>query len=45
MYFFDCERGYVADNGQQDVTDGTVENFDFDWGEPVQTEDEEGETS
>ncbi len=23
--------------GDEDVTDGTVENYDLDWGEPVQT--------
>lgn len=33
MYFYDCELGYVADNGQNDVTDGSVENYDFDWEE------------
>ena len=30
MFFYDCEKGYVPDNGQNDVTDGTVENYDFD---------------
>lgn len=33
MYFYDCELGYVPDNGQNDVTDGSVENYDFDWEE------------
>jgi hypothetical protein len=35
MFFFDCEQGFVPDNGQNDVTDGTVENYDFDWCEPA----------
>lgn len=26
------------DNGQNDVTDGSVENYDFDWGESTETE-------
>lgn len=34
MFFFDCEKGFVPDNGQNDVTDGSVENFDFNWDEP-----------
>ena len=34
MFFYDCEKGYVPDNGQNDVTDGSVENYDFDWNEP-----------
>lgn len=38
MFFFDCEKGFVPDNGQEDVTDGTVENFDFDWNEPDRAE-------
>lgn len=33
MYFYDCELGYVPDNGQNDVTNGSVENYDFDWEE------------
>lgn len=41
MYFFDCEKGFVPDNGQNDVTDGSVENFDFDWGPPVPDERDE----
>lgn len=43
MFFFDCEKGFVPDNGQNDVTDGTVENFNFDWGEPVSPEDQPAE--
>lgn len=31
MFFYDCEKGFVLDNGQDDVTDGTVENYDFNW--------------
>lgn len=31
MFIFDCEAGYQPDNGQNDVTDGSVENYDFDW--------------
>ena len=27
MFVFDCEAGYQPDNGQNDVTDGSVENF------------------
>lgn len=26
MFIFDCEAGYQPDNGQNDVTDGSVEN-------------------
>ncbi|MDD4851385.1 MAG: hypothetical protein PHO10_11915 [Gemmiger sp.] len=33
MYFYDCDRGFVPDNGQNDVTDGSVENYDFNWNE------------
>lgn len=33
MFFYDCDTGFVPDNGQNDVTDGSVENFDFDWDE------------
>ena len=39
MFFYDCEKGYVPDNGHNDVTDGTVENYDFDWDEPETPED------
>ena len=35
---FDCEAGYQPDNGQNDVTDGSVENYDFDWDQPLDTE-------
>lgn len=28
-----CLRAYAV--GDEDVTDGSVENYDFDWGEPV----------
>lgn len=35
---FDCEAGYQPDNGQNDVTDGSVENYDFDWGQPLDAE-------
>lgn len=35
MFIFDCEAGYQPDNGQNDVTDGSVENYDFDWGQPL----------
>ena len=38
MFVFDCEAGYQPDNGQNDVTDGRVENYDFDWGQPLDTE-------
>ena len=24
--------------GEEDVTDGSVENYDFDWGQPLDTE-------
>ena len=27
----------VPDNGDDDVTDGSVDYYDFDWGDPVQT--------
>lgn len=27
MFFFDCEAGYVPENGQNDVTDGSVEDY------------------
>ena len=38
MFLFDCEAGYQPDNGQNDVTDGSVENYDFDWGQPLDAE-------
>lgn len=38
MFVFDCEASYQPDNGQNDVTDGSVENYDFDWGQPLDTE-------
>lgn len=38
MFFYDCEKGFVPDNGQDDVTDGTVENYDFNWDENPQTQ-------
>lgn len=38
MFVFDCEAGYQPDNGQNDVTDGSVENYDFDWGQPLDAE-------
>lgn len=34
MFFYDCEAGYQPDNGQNDVTDGSVENYDLDWEKP-----------
>ena len=42
LYFFECEEGFVPDNGQNDVTNGSVENFppDEDPAEPVQEEPE-----
>lgn len=48
MFFYDCERGYVPDDGQNDVTDGSVDNYDFDWdeetaAEPVSIAPEPGE--
>ena len=30
-----CLRAYAV--GDEDVTDGSVENYDFDWGDPVVT--------
>ena len=33
-----CLSGYQPDNGQNDVTDGSVENYDFDWGQPLDAE-------
>lgn len=39
MYFFDCDRGFVPDNGQNDVTDGSVENYDFVWDEATVEEE------
>ncbi len=38
MFFYDCEKGFVPDNGQDDVTDGTVENYDFNWDEAPRTQ-------
>ena len=38
MFVFNCEAVYQPDNGQNDVTDGSVENYDFDWGQPLDTE-------
>ena len=38
MFIFDCEAGYQPDNGQNDVPDGSVENYDFDWGQPLDAE-------
>ena len=32
-----CLRAYAV--GDEDVTNGSVENYDFDWGEPVTTPD------
>lgn len=31
MFFFDCEKGFVPDSGEDTVTDGSVENFDTNW--------------
>ena len=31
LYFFECEEGFVPDNGQNDVTNGSVENYPTDW--------------
>lgn len=31
MFFYDCEAGYVPDDGQNDVRDGSVENYPLDW--------------
>lgn len=31
MFFYDCDVGRVPDNGQNDVTDGNVENYPLDW--------------
>lgn len=33
-----CLRAYAV--GDEDVINGSVENYDFDWGEPVTTPDE-----
>lgn len=34
VYEYDsCEPTIPFDNGQNDVTDGSVENYDFDWNE------------
>ena len=32
-----CLRAYAV--GDEDVINGSVENYDFDWGEPVTTPD------
>lgn len=34
MFFYDCEAGPVPDDGQNDVRDGSVENYPLDWAEP-----------
>ena len=44
MFFFECEQGYVPDNGQSDVTDGSVENYDFEWEEAAVLLDTADET-
>ena len=31
MFVFDCEAGYQPDNGQNDVTDGSVDWYEMDW--------------
>lgn len=41
MFFFDCEQGFVPDNGQNDVIDGSVDNYDFNWDEETVAEDAE----
>lgn len=33
MLFYDCELGEQPENGQNDVTDGSVENYPLDWEE------------
>lgn len=40
MFFFDCEKGYVPDSGERNVTDGSVENYPMDW-DTAQTERDE----
>lgn len=35
MNLSQCLRAYAV--GDEDVTDGSVENYDFDWGEPVES--------
>lgn len=35
MFVFDCEAGYQPDNGQNDVTDGSVENYDLTGASPL----------
>ena len=35
MFVFDCEAGYQPDNGQNDATDGRVEDCTSDWGQPL----------
>ena len=34
MFFYDCELDYVPDDGQNDVKDGSVENYPLDWDVP-----------
>lgn len=41
MFFFDCEKGFVPDSGECNVTDGSVENFDMDWDVPDNTQGED----
>lgn len=31
MFFYDCEAGFVPDDGQNDVRDGSVVNYPLDW--------------
>lgn len=31
MFFYDQEAGFVPDDGQNDVKDGSVENYPLDW--------------
>ena len=38
MFIFDCEAGYQPDNGQNDVTNGSMENYDFDWDQTLDAE-------
>lgn len=41
MFFFDCEKGYVPDNGESNVTEGSVENYPLDWDAAQAGRDEE----
>ncbi len=41
MFFFDCEKGFVPDSGERNVTDGSVENFDMDWESAGNIQEEE----